>query len=78
VDCGYCIFCGFCVESCPYDALFLSYDYELSRYRRQELVKTKEDLITSDEKRVSGYARPEIEETLPRQTLLVERKTGRR
>jgi len=78
VDCGYCIFCGFCVESCPYDALFLSYDYELSRYRRQELVKAKEDLITSDEKQASGYAHPEIEETLPRQTLLVERRTGRR
>ena len=73
VDSGYCIFCGLCVESCPYDALFLGYDYERSKYRRQELVKAKEDLLTSDEKQASGYAHPEIEETLPQQTLLVER-----
>jgi len=78
VDCGYCIFCGLCVESCPYDALFLNYDYELSRYRRRELVKAKEDLLTSDEKQASGYAHPEIEEALPRQTLLLERDKGRK
>ena len=78
VDSGYCIFCGFCVEACPYDALFLSYDYERSKYRRQELVKAKEDLIASEQKLASGYGHPEVETTLPRQTLLVERDEGRK
>jgi len=78
VDSGYCIFCGFCVEACPYDALFLSYDYERSKYRRQELVKAKEDLIASEQKLASGYGHPEVEVTLPRQTLLIERDEVRK
>jgi len=73
VDSGYCIFCGLCVEACPYNALFFCYDYEKSKYRRRELVKGKEELAVSADKQASGYAHPEIEETLPRQTLLIER-----
>ena len=73
VDNGYCIFCGLCVESCPYEALFMSYDYERARYRRQELVSAKEGLLLSDKKQPSGYARPKIEVDLPRQTLLLDR-----
>ncbi len=73
VDIGSCIFCGFCVESCPFEALFLSYDYERSQYQRQKLVMTKEDLLLSDKKQPSGYARPKIEATLPQQTLLIDR-----
>ena len=78
VDFGYCIFCGFCVESCPYEALFLGYDYERSKYRRQDLVGAKEDLLVSDQKQASGYGHPEVETTLPRQTLLVERDKVRK
>jgi len=73
VDIGYCIFCGLCVESCPFDALFLSYDYERARYRRQELVMAKEGLLLSEKKQPSGYARPKVEATLPKQTLLLDR-----
>jgi len=73
VDNGYCIFCGLCVESCPYEALFMSYDYERARYRRQELVSAKEGLLLSDKKQPSGYARPKVEVTLPQQTLLLDR-----
>jgi len=73
VDIGYCIFCGLCVESCPYEALFMSYDYERARYRRQELVMAKEGLLLSDTKQLSGYARPKVEATLPLQTLLLDR-----
>lgn len=73
VDSGYCIFCGLCVESCPFDALFLSYDYERARYRRQEMVLAKEGLLLSDKKQLSGYARPKVEATLPKQTLLLDR-----
>ncbi len=73
VDTGYCIQCGLCVESCPFDALFLSYDYERAKYRRQELVMGKEGLLLSDKKQLSAYARPKVEATLPKQTLLLNR-----
>jgi len=78
VDTGYCIFCGLCVESCPYEALFMGYAYERARYRRQELVLAKEDLLLSDERQPSGYARPKIEAALPQQTLLLDRDKVRK
>jgi NADH-quinone oxidoreductase chain I len=73
VDTGYCIFCGLCVEACPYDALFMGYAYERARYRRSELVQDKETMTETPDKEVSGYFHPERAEKLPRQTLLVER-----
>ena len=48
VDTGYCIFCGLCVEACPYEALFMGYAYERARYRRGELILAKEGLLASD------------------------------
>jgi len=73
MDMGYCIFCGLCVEACPYEALFMGYSYERARYQRQKLVLAKEDLQLSDRRQRSGYARPKIEATLPRQTLLLDK-----
>jgi len=78
VDTGRCIFCGLCVEACPFEALFMSYDYERARYRRQELVLAKEGLLLSDKKQPSGYARPKVEVTLPKQTLLLDRDKVKR
>jgi NAD(P)H-quinone oxidoreductase subunit I len=75
VDTGYCIFCGLCVEACPYDALYMGYAYERAKYRRGELVQTNEMLLESPERRRSGYFHPEIASELPRQTLLLERIT---
>lgn len=71
LDIGRCIFCGLCVESCPYEALAMGLNYERARYRRGELMLSKEELQFSELKQPSGYARSEIEATLPRQTLLV-------
>jgi NADH-quinone oxidoreductase chain I len=78
VDTGYCIFCGLCVEACPYDALFMGYAYERARYRRGELVQDKEMMTETPDRKVSGYFHPERAEKLPRQTLLVDRGRGRR
>ncbi len=78
VDIGYCIFCGLCVEACPYDALFLGYAYERARYRRGELVLAKEGLLETAECPPSGYAHPEIAAKLPKQSLLVDGDRGRR
>jgi NADH-quinone oxidoreductase chain I len=75
VDTGYCISCGLCVEACPYEALHLGYAYERAKYRRGELVQTKEMMLESPDRQVSGYFYPEFAEKLPRQTLLVERIT---
>lgn len=80
VDTGRCMFCGLCVESCPFDALAMGLSYERATYRRGELVLSKEDLSLSDKRKPSGYYRPEIEATLPKQTLLIygekEREEG--
>ena len=71
VDTGRCMFCGLCVESCPYDALAMGLSYERSQYRRQDLVLSKEDVMLSATRQPSGYFRPKIEATLPRQSLLI-------
>jgi len=76
VDTGYCIQCGLCVEACPFAALFMGYDYERAKYRRHELVQSKEDMmLESGGKHTSGYFYPELAAGLPRQTLLIDRIT---
>lgn len=40
-----CIFCGFCEEACPTFAIQLTPDFEMSEYRRQNMVYEKEDLL---------------------------------
>jgi ferredoxin len=73
LDGGQCIYCGLCVESCPFDALFMGYGYEQSSYRLHEQSLSKEELLLPDKRQASGYAHPEVEETLPKQTLLIDR-----
>ena len=78
VDTGYCIFCGLCVEACPFEALFLSYDYERAQYRRGDLVQTKEKMMETPERKVSGYFYPGRAAKLPGQSLLVNNDRGKR
>ncbi len=78
VDTGYCIQCGLCVEVCPFEALYMGYSYERAKYRRCELVQSKEMMLESPERQVSGYFYPERAAKLPRQTLLVERITEKK
>ncbi len=76
IDFGLCIFCGLCVEACPIgNTLFMSYNYEHAAYQRQKLVLSNNDLLPSEKRQASGYAHPEVEETLPKQTLLIDRGT---
>jgi NAD(P)H-quinone oxidoreductase subunit I len=70
VDSGYCIHCALCVEACPYDALFMGYKYERAKYRRGDLVMSKEDMAIEHEQ-ASGYFHPDIAEKLPPQDLLI-------
>ncbi|MFC3285642.1 NADH-quinone oxidoreductase subunit NuoI [Litchfieldella rifensis] len=40
-----CIYCGMCEEACPTSAIQLTPDFEMSEYRRQEMVYEKQDLL---------------------------------
>jgi NADH-quinone oxidoreductase subunit I len=61
IDIGRCMFCGLCVEACPYDALFMGSGFEWGRYRRADLVIPIEELKQA-EKRPSTWFRPQLEE----------------
>ncbi len=71
LDSGRCIFCGLCVESCPYDALAMGLEYECAKYRRGETILSKEKLKLTDQHQPSGYYRPKFEAKLPEQSLLI-------
>ncbi len=38
------MYCGICVEVCPFDALFWSPDYEYSEYKISDMLHDKERL----------------------------------
>jgi NADH-quinone oxidoreductase subunit I len=55
IDYGRCIFCGYCVEACPKDAITHGYNFELSVYNRADLLKTKDDLLITKQKQSKNY-----------------------
>lgn len=50
-----CIFCGLCEEACPTYAIQLTPDFEMSEYKRQNLVYEKEDLLIDGPGKYPGY-----------------------
>lgn len=50
-----CIFCGYCEEACPTYAIQLTPDFEMSEYKRTNLVYEKEDLLISGQGKYVGY-----------------------
>ena len=45
IDLLRCIFCGYCVEACPVEAIEMTGNYELANYRRADFEFTKERLL---------------------------------
>ncbi|MDW7644791.1 MAG: NADH-quinone oxidoreductase subunit NuoI [Desulfuromonadales bacterium] len=45
IDLLRCIFCGYCVEACPVEALEMTGEYELANYKRENFTFTKERLL---------------------------------
>ncbi|MBM3925916.1 MAG: NADH-quinone oxidoreductase subunit I [SAR202 cluster bacterium] len=60
IDIGRCMFCGLCVEACPYDALFMGSGFEEGALRRDDLVITVDELRNAP-KRPSTWFRPQLE-----------------
>ena len=60
IDTGLCMFCGLCVEACPYDALFMGSEFERASHSRAGLVVHKDDL-NRQPKKPSVYYRPHLE-----------------
>ncbi|MBI4284568.1 MAG: 4Fe-4S binding protein, partial [Chloroflexi bacterium] len=55
-----CMYCGLCVEACPYDALHMGSKFERARFRRQDLVIPVDELRQAP-KRPSTWFRPQLE-----------------
>ena len=60
IDQARCMYCGLCVEACPYDALHMGTGFEAARERREDLVITV-DTLSSRQKNPSTWFRPQLE-----------------
>ena len=45
IDMFRCIFCGYCEEVCPEEAIFLRQDYELATVNKKDSIYNKEKLL---------------------------------
>ena len=50
IDLSKCIFCGFCEESCPVDSIVETRIFEYHAETRDQLVKTKQELLAIGDK----------------------------
>ena len=63
IDLQYCMFCNICVENCPADCLYFIHDFELAKYKREDIKKVYPRPAHLDEKKtgpVEGEAPTEV------------------
>ena len=60
IDIGRCMFCGLCVEACPYDALHMGSGFEEATDSRNNLIINVETLKSAP-KKPSTWFRPQLE-----------------
>lgn len=58
IDLGMCVFCGYCVEACPVDAIHMdANEVELSVYSRKDMIWNMKELLGDVPKVSSGPTR---------------------
>jgi NADH-quinone oxidoreductase subunit I len=50
IDMVKCIYCGFCQEACPVDAIVLGPNFEFATETREELLFNKEKLLANGDR----------------------------
>ena len=53
IDYSRCIFCGYCVEACPTDAITHGHGFELATYDINSLVYRKEQMLENGPKQAA-------------------------